>query len=69
MGTISLALRKPAPVSASWAEDMTASMILQRMWTVPFGVGSGSFSRIGSLGLSLRKKNPPALDLALFSQR
>ena len=51
----SFALRNPAPVSASCAEDMTASMILQRMWTGALGVGSLESGVIGSLGLSLRK--------------
>ena len=54
MGTASLALMKPEPVSDSWTEDMTASNILLLTRTGALSGGGGSLGLIGSFGLSER---------------
>ena len=43
---------KPDPVSDSWTDDMTASIILLFTRTGVFSGGGGSSGLIGSLGLS-----------------
>ncbi len=50
MGTASLALMKPDPVSDSWTDDMTASMILLLTRTGALSGGGGSSGLIGSFG-------------------
>ena len=59
----------PAPFSASCADDITVSIILDMTWVCPFGVGGGESGRIGKCGLSLRKRIPPARDRARDSHR
>ena len=51
---VSLAFRNPMPVSASWAEDMTAviTLLLTRMG--PLSGGGGSSGLMGRDGLSER---------------
>ena len=51
---ISLALKNPAPVSASWADDITASMILLFVMIGPFSGGGVSFGDIGRDGRELK---------------
>ena len=68
-GRSSLALTNPAPVSDSWAEDMTASRIFDRTKIGAFIVGSGSDGLIGRIGASLRKKYPPSRERALVSDK
>ena len=55
-GIASFALVKPAPVSASWADDMMASRSLHTRCTGPLDVGGGEVGKIGNDGGSLRKK-------------
>ena len=69
MGTASLALMKPEPVSDSWTEDMTASMILELTRIGALRGGAGSSGLIGSLGASERKKKPPLRERAFDSLR
>ena len=51
MGTASLALMKLEPVSDSWTEDITASMILLLTKIGALRGGGGSSGWMGSFGL------------------
>ena len=46
----SLALKKPIPVSDSWADDMTPLITLELIKMGPLSGGGGSSGLIGSLG-------------------
>ena len=62
MGMASRVLMKAAPVSASWAEDIMVSITLQVTRIEPLEVGEVDVELTGYLGVSLRKKKPPACD-------
>ena len=65
----SFPLKNRAPVSASVAEDMTADMMEEWMWTAPLvggGVALGPGAMLGWASLSLRKNMPPARERARF---
>lgn len=62
MGQASCPLWNNAPTSASATELMTLRKMFETTWTGPLRRGAGLES-----GWLLRKKNPPALDLALGS--
>ena len=64
MGMALRVLMKAAPVSAFWANKIIASMILQTTRMDPFMEGEGEVVSMGFFGVLLRKKNPPARDLA-----
>jgi hypothetical protein len=69
MGTASLALMNPDPVSDSWTEDMTASITLELTRIGALSGGAGSSGLIGNFGLLERKKKPPLRERALDSLR
>ena len=54
MGTSYFAFIKTDPVSDSWKEDITASIILLLMRTGALGGGGGLSSLMGSFGLSVK---------------
>ena len=54
MGTASFAFIKPDPVSDSWTEDITASIILMLMRTGTLIGGGGSSGLMGIFGLSVK---------------
>ena len=62
MGTARFALINAVPVSASCAEAITASIILQSDSMAPLEGGGGSVAFMGSFGLEDRKKYPAAFD-------
>ena len=64
-GIISFAVMNPVLFSASCAEDMTASIILEMTRTWPLGVGVGESNRMGNRGLLLRYIIPVALERTL----
>ena len=55
LGTKSVPLMNPAPVSVSWAEDTTTSRILEMTWIVLLCGGGVSVSLIGMEGLPDKK--------------
>ena len=46
---------KPIPVSASFTDETTVSMNLERIKTGALGVGGDEFGNIGKMGWSLKK--------------
>ena len=54
MGTSYFAFITPDPVSYSWTEDITVSIILMSMKTGALSVGVGSLGLMGSFGLSVK---------------
>ena len=69
MGHASLALRKVALTLASMVELMMVSIILEMMCMGPLGVGGEVGASVVEVGVSLRKKYPPAWLLALGAER
>ena len=59
LGTSSFPLMNPAPVSASCADDITTSIILEMTKMGAFWVGDLSVSRMGKLGLSEKNDSRP----------
>ena len=69
MGMISLPLMSPVPFSASCADDMTASIILETMNISPLWVDGRELGRIGNVGFWIRYMMPPARDRSLDFHR
>ena len=69
MGASSFAVIYPAPVSASCADNITASMILHTTRTAAFDGGGVLSCWIGMVGLLLKNAYAPARDLPLDSHR